>query len=58
MKIKYGKDDFYWINIKVLKSLIDLFVVLISPPHKTIGFTDRTPIYLLPLQYLPLKWGF
>ena len=41
-----------------LKSLIDLFVVLISPPHSTIGFTDRTPIHLLPQQYLPLKWGF
>ena len=58
MKIKDIKDDFYWINIKVLKSLIDLFVVLISPPHSTIGFTDRTPIHLLPQQYLPLKWGF
>lgn len=58
MKIKDIKDDFYWINIKVLKSLIDLFVVLISPPHSTIGFTDRTPIHLLPQQYLPLKWTF
>ena len=58
MKIKDIKDDFYWINIKVLKSLIDLFVVLISPPYSTIGFTDRTPIHLLPQQYLPLKWTF
>ena len=55
MKIKYGKDDFYWINIKVLKSLIDFFIILISKPHSTIGFTDRTPIHLLPPQYHPLK---
>lgn len=48
--------NFYWINIKVLKSLIDLFVILISKPHSTIGFTDRTPVYLLPPQYYPLKW--
>ena len=48
MKIKYGKDDFYWINVQVLSSLIDLFVILISQPHSTIGFTDRTPTHLLP----------
>ena len=58
MKIKDIKDDFYWINIKVLKSLIYLFIILISPPHSTIGFTDRTPTHLLPSQYLPLKSAF
>jgi hypothetical protein len=58
MKIKDIKDDFYWINKKVLKSLIDLFIILISHPHSTIGFTDRTPIHLLQPQYLPLKYVF
>jgi len=57
-KIKDLKYDFYWINIKSLKSLIDLFIILISQPHSTIGFTDRTPIHLLPSQYFPLKWAF
>jgi len=58
MKIKDITDVFYWINISVLKSLIDLFIILISQPHSTIGFTDRTPLHLLQPQYLPLKWAF
>ena len=31
MKIKDIKDDFYWINIKVLKSLIDFSMSFINP---------------------------
>ena len=57
-KIKDVKYDFYWINVRTLKLLIDLFIILISQPHSTIGFTDRTPIHLLPSQYFPLKWAF
>ena len=38
-----------------IKLLYDLFIILISPPHSTIGFTDRTPIYLLPSQYFTVK---
>lgn len=55
-KIKDEKYNFYWINQKVLTSLIDIFIIVISRPHSTIGFTDRTPIHLLPSQYFPLKW--
>ena len=55
-KIKDPKYNFYWINIKALKLLIDLFVIIISQPHSTIGFTDRTPTHLLPSHYFPLNW--
>jgi hypothetical protein len=54
-KIKDVKYKFYWINISVLKSLYNLFIILISPPHSTIGFIDKTPIYLLPSQYFTVK---
>ena len=56
LKIKDLTHNFYWITVKVLKSLMDYFVILVSIPQSTIGFTDRTPTHLLPIQYYPLKW--
>ena len=46
-----GKDkildtNYYWINLKVLKSLADYFVILVS--NSTDCFTDRTPVHLIP----------
>jgi len=38
--------NYYWINIKVLRSLIDYFVILYT--NMTNCFTDRTPIHLIP----------
>jgi len=56
LKRKDLTHNFYWINVKVLKCLMDYFIILVSQPHSTFGFTDRTPIHLLPIQYYPLKW--
>lgn len=45
MKIKDTKYDYYWINKKILISLIDIFVILIT--RLETHYTDRTPVYLL-----------